>query len=55
MFYQKPMAPDDVECYNPAFDVTDHELIAGIVTERGICRSPYRESFEKMFPEYFNR
>lgn len=55
MFYEKPMALDEVECFNPAFDVTDHELIAGIVTERGICRAPYRESFEKMFPEYFQK
>ena len=55
MFYEKPMALDEVECFNPAFDVTDHELIAGIVTERGICRAPYRENFEKMFPEYFQK
>ena len=53
MFYEKPMALPEVECFNPAFDVTDHELIAGIVTERGICRAPYRESFEAMFPEHF--
>jgi methylthioribose-1-phosphate isomerase len=31
-------APDGVAVYNPAFDVTPHELIAGIVTERGIIR-----------------
>ena len=55
MFYEKPMALPEVECFNPAFDVTDHELIAGIVTERGICRAPYRESFEAMFPEYFEK
>lgn len=55
MFYEKPMALGEVECYNPAFDVTDHSLIAGIVTERGICRAPYRESFEAMFPEYFGK
>jgi methylthioribose-1-phosphate isomerase len=29
---------------NPAFDVTPHRLIAGIITERGIFRSPYTES-----------
>ncbi len=44
LWYEKPMAPEGVRCYNPAFDVTDHELIAGIVTEKGICRPPYTES-----------
>lgn len=31
-------APVDIEVYNPAFDVTPAELIAGIVTEHGIIR-----------------
>ena len=48
-FYKEPMAPADVKCYNPAFDVTDHELIAGIITEKGICRPPYNESLGKLF------
>lgn len=48
-FYEKPMAPDEVACYNPAFDVTDHSLIDGIVTERGICRAPYTESLARIF------
>ena len=37
-------APEGVKVYNPAFDVTPAELIAGIVTEKGILRPPYRES-----------
>ena len=41
MYFREPVAPPDVRCYNPAFDVTDHSLISGIVTERGICRPPY--------------
>ena len=49
MWYEKPMALPDVKCYNPAFDVTDHELIAGIVTEKGICRAPYTESLAALF------
>lgn len=48
-FYKKAMAPEGVKCYNPAFDVTDHSLIAGIVTEKGICRAPYTESLRKIF------
>ena len=53
LFYEKPMALPEVKCYNPAFDVTDHSLLAGIVTERGIARPPFEESFRKMFPEKF--
>ncbi|NLH01525.1 MAG: S-methyl-5-thioribose-1-phosphate isomerase [Clostridiales bacterium] len=33
MFYAKPMAPLGVKCFNPAFDVTDNNLITAIVTE----------------------
>jgi methylthioribose-1-phosphate isomerase len=35
-------APDASPVYNPAFDVTPAELIAAIVTERGVFRPPYR-------------
>ena len=49
MFYAKPMALPGVKCFNPAFDVTDHELIAGIVTQKGICRPPYTESLAALF------
>ena len=46
MWYKEPMAPKGVKVYNPAFDVTDHSLIAGIVTEYGIARAPYTESLK---------
>ena len=49
MWYAEPMAPEGVKCYNPAFDVTDHELISGIVTEKGVCRAPYTESLAALF------
>lgn len=49
LWYEKPMALPGVKCYNPSFDVTDHELIAGIVTEKGICRPPYTESLARLF------
>ena len=49
MFYEKPMAPKEVKCYNPAFDVTDHELITAIITEKGICYPPYEESLKALF------
>lgn len=49
MWYEKPMAPAGVKVFNPAFDVTDHDLIAGIVTEYGIAREPYTESLKEIF------
>lgn len=49
MFFEKPPAPDDVKCYNPAFDVTDAELITAIITEKGIARYPYIESLSALF------
>ena len=48
MFYEKRMAPEGIACYNPSFDVTDHELVTAIVTERGICYPPYEESLAKL-------
>ncbi len=49
MWYRERMAPEGVKVYNPAFDVTDHELIAGIVTEYGVARAPYTESLKEIF------
>ena len=51
MWYEKRMAPEGVKVYNPCFDVTDHELIAGIVTEYGVVRAPYTENLKKLFDE----
>ncbi|MDD6306724.1 MAG: S-methyl-5-thioribose-1-phosphate isomerase [Clostridiales bacterium] len=49
MWYKERMAPEGVKVFNPAFDVTDHELIAGIVTEYGVARAPYTESLKEIF------
>ena len=48
-FFSKPSSLPEVKCYNPAFDVTDHSLIAGIVTEKGVCRAPYTQSLAALF------
>lgn len=47
-FYKEPMALPEVRCYNPAFDVTDHSLLAGIVTEKGILRAPFDKSIAEI-------
>ena len=49
MWYQKPMAPEDIKVFNPAFDVTANELITGIITEKGIVYPPYIDHFRKLF------
>ncbi|MDR0586318.1 MAG: S-methyl-5-thioribose-1-phosphate isomerase [Treponema sp.] len=51
MWYKERMAPRGVKVFNPAFDVTDNDLITGIVTEYGIARAPYTESLRKIFEE----
>ena len=38
------MVPDGAGVWNPAFDVTPHAFVAGIITEHGICRPPYAAS-----------
>lgn len=49
MWYKEPMVPEAVDTsFNPAFDVTDHDLISGIITEKGLCRAPYDQAFLKL-------
>lgn len=45
----KLTAPPEVKVYNPAFDVTPHELIAGIITERGILVPPFDAAIRARF------
>lgn len=49
MWYKERMAPEGVKVYNPAFDVTDHDLITAVITEYGIARAPYEKSFQEIF------
>ena len=51
MWYKEPMAPAGVKCYNPAFDVTDHELLTAIVTDKGIIYPPFDVNLKKFFGE----
>ena len=49
MWYAQRMAPEGVRVYNPAFDVTDADLITAFVTEHGIIRPPFAPAFRKLF------
>jgi methylthioribose-1-phosphate isomerase len=40
----RPIAPEGVPVYNPAFDITPHRYLTGIVTEEGICYPPFTQS-----------
>lgn len=48
MWYEKPMAPEGIKTYNPAFDVTDHKYITAVITERGVVYPPYEENLRKV-------
>ncbi|MEZ4862030.1 MAG: S-methyl-5-thioribose-1-phosphate isomerase [Caldilineaceae bacterium] len=41
------IAPEGVPVYNPAFDVTPHRYLTGIVTEEGVCYPPFTESLRR--------
>jgi methylthioribose-1-phosphate isomerase len=43
------VAPKGVAVLNPAFDVTPHSYITGIITERGILKPPFRRSIAKLW------
>ena len=45
----KKTAPDGINVINPAFDMTPPELIAGIITEKGVAKAPFEESIKKLF------
>jgi methylthioribose-1-phosphate isomerase len=45
--YGQPICPDDYPVRNPAFDVTPHRYITGIVTENGIAYPPFDLSLRR--------
>ncbi len=46
-----PIAPEGVRVGNPAFDVTPHQYITALVTERGVVYPPFKENLLKMMQE----
>lgn len=42
------IAPEHVPVYNPAFDVTPHRYLTGIITEEGIVYPPFRENLRRV-------
>jgi len=46
--FGKQIAPKGVRVWNPAFDVTPHEYVAAIITERGVAQEPFATSLEEL-------
>ncbi|WP_460041796.1 S-methyl-5-thioribose-1-phosphate isomerase [Thermococcus atlanticus] len=44
------IAPE-VDVYNPAFDVTPHKYLTGIITERGVVYPPFERNLKRLFRE----
>ncbi|MFC4809252.1 S-methyl-5-thioribose-1-phosphate isomerase [Paenibacillus sp. GCM10023250] len=47
--FGKRTAPVGVKVFNPAFDVTPHEYVTAIITEKGIVRPPFDVNLKKLF------
>ncbi len=45
--YGNPIVPAHFKARNPAFDVTPHRYLSGIVTEHGIARPPFNASLRR--------
>ncbi|MDH2878836.1 S-methyl-5-thioribose-1-phosphate isomerase [Bacillus cytotoxicus] len=43
------IAPAGIHIYNPAFDITPHEFISGIITEKGILQGDYTKEIASLF------
>ncbi len=46
--FERQIAPSGIRVANPAFDVTPHDLVSAIITERGIARAPYWRSLPRV-------
>ncbi len=42
------MAPEGVNVYNPAFDITPHRYVTALITEVGVIRPPYDDNLAKI-------
>jgi methylthioribose-1-phosphate isomerase len=42
------IAPENIDVYNPAFDVTPNENITAVITEKGIINKPFKENILKL-------
>ncbi|MBU1928591.1 MAG: S-methyl-5-thioribose-1-phosphate isomerase [Candidatus Omnitrophota bacterium] len=48
LFFKKPIALNNVKVFHPAFDVTPHDLISAIITEKGVIRHNYKKNIRRI-------
>jgi methylthioribose-1-phosphate isomerase len=48
---ERQLAPSGIRVSNPVFDITPHELVTAIITERGVVRAPYAKSLARLWSE----
>lgn len=51
MWYERPMAPEGIKTFNPAFDVTDNKYITAVITEKGVVYPPYDVNLKKIMTD----
>jgi methylthioribose-1-phosphate isomerase len=44
LFFKKPIAAEGIKVFNPAFDITPHDLITAIITDQGVIGPPYEKN-----------
>jgi len=55
------VAPEKVQVYNPAFDVTPYRYVSAIISEKGVAMAPYHDTFTEwadgktLSPQQFSR
>jgi len=47
--FGRQTAPDGIDVYNPAFDVTPHEYVSALITEKGVVLPPYDVNLKALF------
>jgi methylthioribose-1-phosphate isomerase len=48
---EQRLAAEGAAVHNPAFDVTPNDLIAAIITDKGVARQPFVESLRRLMEE----
>jgi len=49
--HDRKVTPDNASARNPAFDLTPHELISGLITEKGVITPPFEEKLVNLMGE----
>ena len=48
ILFKKNVAPAHAKIVNPAFDITPHQLISGLITDKGIIQPPYLKNIVRI-------